>query len=112
MSRAVNNGETGAEGQSSLDEIRRESARTMLAAAPEAEVDACLAELADERDGDGHRVVTRNGHARQRKIQTVAGAVAITALRANDTRIDEGIGEKAQFKTVIIPPWCRRPPKL
>jgi hypothetical protein len=36
----------------------------MLAAALEAEVDAYLAELVDERDEDGHRLVTRNGHAR------------------------------------------------
>ena len=37
----------------------------MLAAALEAEVDAYLAELVDERDEDGHRLVTRNGHARE-----------------------------------------------
>jgi hypothetical protein len=36
----------------------------MLAAALEAEVDAYLAEFVDERDEDGHRRVTRNGHAR------------------------------------------------
>ena len=46
----VNNDEAGAEGRSNLDEICREGARTMLAAALEAEVDAYLAELADERD--------------------------------------------------------------
>jgi hypothetical protein len=42
-------------------------------------VDAYLAELAGERDGDGHALVTRNGHARSRKVQTVAGAVEIRA---------------------------------
>jgi hypothetical protein len=46
----------------------------MLAAALEAEVEAYLAELFDERDDDGHRLVTRNGHARRRKVQTVAGS--------------------------------------
>ncbi len=48
----------------------------MLAAALEAEVDAYLAELVDERDEDGHRLVTRNGHARQRKVQTRLQRVA------------------------------------
>ena len=47
----------------SLDELAREGARRMLAAALEAEVDAyiaCYATLTDER---GHRLVRRNGHA-------------------------------------------------
>jgi transposase-like protein len=84
----------------------------MLAAALEAKVDAYLAELVDERDEDGHRLVTRNGHARRRKVQTVAGAVEIEAPRVNDCRVDQATGEKAQFKSVVIPPWCRRSPKV
>jgi len=51
----------------------------MLAAALEAEVDAYLAELAGERDEDGHARVTRNGHARPRAVQIVVGAVKIRA---------------------------------
>jgi len=112
MLSVVNNDEAGAEGRFGLDEICREGARTMLAAALEAEVEAYLAELADERDEDGHRLVTRNGHARRRKVQTVAGAVEIEAPRVNDCRVDQATGEKAQFKSVVIPPWCRRSPKV
>jgi transposase-like protein len=112
MLSVVNNDEAGAEGRFGLDEICREGARTMLAAALEAEVEAYLAELVDERDENGHRLVTRNGHARQRKVQTVAGAVEITAPRVNDRRVDQATGEKAQFRSVIIPPWCRRSPKI
>jgi transposase-like protein len=112
MLSVVNNAEAGAEGRLGLDEICREGARTMLAAALEAEVDAYLAELVDERDEDGHRLVTRNGHARRRKVQTVAGAVEIEAPRVNDCRVDQATGEKAQFKSVVIPPWCRRSPKV
>ena len=89
MLSVVNNDEAGAEARSGLDEICREGARTMLAAALEAEVDAYLAELVDERDENGHRLVTRNGHARRRKVQTVAGAVEIQAPRVNDRRVDE-----------------------
>ena len=112
MLSVVNNYEAGAEGRLGLDGICREGARTMLAAALEAEVDAYLAELTDERDADGHRLVTRNGHARRRKVQTVAGAVEIEAPRVNDKRVDEETGEKAQFHSVIIPPSCRRSPKV
>jgi putative transposase len=64
MLSVVNIDEAGAEARSGLDEICREGARTMLAAALEAEVEAYLAELVDGRDEDGHRLVTRNGHAR------------------------------------------------
>jgi hypothetical protein len=67
----------------------------MLAAALEAEVDAYLAELVDERDADGHLLVTRNGHARSREVQTVAGAVEIEAPRVNDRRVDQATGESA-----------------
>ena len=112
MLSVVNNDEAGAEGRLDLHGICREGARTMLAAALEAEVDAYLAELVDERDEDGHRLVTRNGHARRRKVQTVAGAVEIEAPRVNDCRVDEETGNKAQFRSVIVPPWCRRSPKV
>lgn len=42
------------DGRSMLGEICREGARTLLAAALEAEVNAYLAELSGERDEDGH----------------------------------------------------------
>jgi putative transposase len=79
----VNNEAAVADGRSMLDEICREGARTMLAVALEAEVDAYLAELAGERDKDGHALVTRNGHARPRSVQTVAGAVGISGRPAS-----------------------------
>ena len=112
MLSVVNDEAARAEGQSMLDEICREGARKMLAAALEAEVDAYLAGVRDERDENGHALVTRNGHARPRSVQTVAGAVAIRAPRVNDRRVDEETGEKAKFKSSIIPPWCRRSPKV
>ena len=60
---------------STLDEICREGARRMLAAALEAEVDAYIVALQGELDERGRRLVVRNGHARQRMITTAAGAV-------------------------------------
>jgi putative transposase len=112
MLSVVNDDAAGAEGRSMLDEICREGAQAMLAAALEAEVDAYLAELAHERDEDGHRLVRRNGHARPRRIQTVAGSIEIRAPRVEDRRVDPDTGNKARFKSSIIPPWCRRSPKV
>jgi putative transposase len=102
MLSVVSNEAAVADGRSMLDEICREGARTMLAATLEAEVDAYLAELAGERDKDGHALVTRNGHARPRSVQTVAGAVGTRAPRVNDRRVDPGTGKKARFKSSIV----------
>ena len=74
--------------QVDLDELVREGARRMLAAALEAEVDDYLAACAAERDEGGRRLVVRNGHARQREVTTVAGAVAVRAPRVDDRRVD------------------------
>src|SRR6266545_3415591 len=62
----------------SLDELAREGARRMLAAALEAEVDAYLATHADQTDEHGHRLVRRNGHAPARTIATGTGQVEVT----------------------------------
>jgi putative transposase len=60
-----------------LDELVREGARRMLAAALEAEVDAYLAAHAELVDADGHRLVVRNGHAPARQLATAAGQVEV-----------------------------------
>jgi hypothetical protein len=61
----------------SLDELAREGARRMLAAALEAEVDAYIAALAALVDEHGHRLVVRNGHAPARQLATGAGQVEV-----------------------------------
>jgi putative transposase len=95
-----------------LDQLAREGARRMLAAALEAEVDAYLAAHLAERDEHGRRLVVRNGHARQRQVTTVAGAVAVRAPRVDDRRTDLVTGERIGFRSVILPPWCRKSPKV
>jgi putative transposase len=95
-----------------LDEIVREGARRMLAAALEDEVAAYIAACAGERDEQGRRLVVRNGHARPRQVTTAAGAVEVTAPRVNDRRVDEATGERRRFCSSILPPWCRRSPKV
>ncbi|MDQ0846939.1 IS256 family transposase [Streptomyces sp. V1I6] len=95
-----------------IDEIVREGARRMLAAALEAEVNAYVAELADERDEGGRRLVVRNGYHQPRKVTTAAGTVEVTAPRVNDKRVDEATGERKRFSSAILPPWCRKSPKI
>jgi transposase-like protein len=95
-----------------LDDVVREGARRMLAAALEAEVDVYLAELADERDERGRRLVVRNGYAQPRVVMTAAGAVEVRAPRVNDKRVDAQTGERKRFRSVILPPWCRKSPKV
>jgi len=96
----------------SLDEIVREGARRMLAAALEDEVAAYIAAHAAERDENGRRLVVRNGHARPRQVTTVAGAIEVQAPRVDDRRVDEVSGERARFSSAILPPWCRKSPKV
>ena len=57
----------------SLDELAREGARRMLAAALEAEVNSYIAELADQQDESGRRLVVRNGYHQPRKVTAAAG---------------------------------------
>ncbi|MCD2136390.1 IS256 family transposase, partial [Rhodococcus qingshengii] len=49
-------------GRSLLDEIVRDGARQMLAAALQAEVADYIARHAGEIDDNGHRLVVRNGY--------------------------------------------------
>jgi len=95
----------------SLDELAREGARRMIAAALEVEVDEYVASLSGEVDGDGRRLVVRNGHARERGLTVGSGTVRIRAPRVNDKRVDEG-GERQRFGSRILPAYARRSPKV
>src|SRR5512135_391594 len=108
MVKVVENAATRVELAAGLDEIVREGARRMLAAALEAEVEAYLAAHAGERDEAGRRLVVRNGHARARQVTTVAGAVEVRVPRLDDRRVDAATGERRRFRSALLPPWCRR----
>src|SRR5215469_1322465 len=95
-----------------IDEIVREGARRMLAEALQAEVDAYIARFAEERDGNGRRVVVRNGCHQGREVLTSAGAVEVTAPRVNDKRTDPATGERMRFASAILPPWARKTPQI
>ena len=95
-----------------LDELFREGARRMLAAALEAEVDAYLAAHAAERDERGRRLVVRNGHAPARTITSGVGQVEVVRPRVDDRRVDATTGARMQFRSMLLPRWCRRSPKV
>jgi putative transposase len=95
-----------------LDDLAREGARRMIAAALRAEADEYVARFADEVDEDGHRLVVRNGRARGRKVTVGSGTVPVRAPRVNDKRIDEETGERQRFGSKILPAYARRSPKV
>ena len=112
MLRVVIDEQGGEEMRLALDEIVAEGARRMLAVALEAEVDAYISALVDERDVHGRRLVVRNGHAVERNVVTGAGAVPVRAPRVNDRRVDPETGERARFRSSILTPWARKSPKV
>ena len=99
---------TAAAGGSVLDEIVRDGARQMLAAALQAEVDAYIDQFRTELDEHGRRLVVRNGHHAERLVTTAAGAVTVRQPRVNDKRTDEATGERMRFSSAILPRWARK----
>ena len=63
------NAHDGGRGRSLLDEIVRDGARQMLAAALQAEVAAYIEAFAGELDEDGHRLVVRNAGTRKGRLR-------------------------------------------
>lgn len=76
----------------------------MLAEALKAEVDAYIAQFADQRDETGGRLVVRNGHHAPRTVLTSASAIEVRAPRVDDKRIDATTGERRRFFSAILPP--------
>nr|WP_328825585.1 IS256 family transposase [Tomitella gaofuii] len=99
-------------GRSLLDEIVRDGARQMLAAALQAEVADYIEAHAGEVDDNGHRLVVRNGYHHEREVLTSAGAVPVTAPRVNDKRIDPDTGQRKRFASAILPAWARKSPQV
>jgi putative transposase len=105
------NDNTGSD-RSLLDEIVRDGARQMLAAALQAEVAAYIEQFIDQVDENGHRLVVRNGYHDERTVLTAAGAVPVKAPRVNDKRIDAETGERCRFSSAILPAWARKSPQM
>jgi putative transposase len=94
-----------------LDDIVRDGARQMLAAALAAEVAAYIDAYAGEVDENGHRLV-RNGYHHERDVLIAAGAVRVAVPRVNDRRVDADTGERQRFSSAILPMWARKSPQM
>jgi putative transposase len=94
-----------------LDDLAREGARRMIAAALRAEADEYVAAFAGEIDEHGKRLVVRNGQARERRVTVGSGTVPIRAPRVNDERVDEAV-QRRKFSSTILPAYARRSPKV
>jgi hypothetical protein len=64
-----------------LDESVSDGGRQMLAAALSAKVAAHIDGLRHVVDGNGHRLVVRNGYCAEREVMTAAGAGASAPAR-------------------------------
>ena len=102
----------GGVSSSLLDEIVRDGARQMLAAALSAEVAAYVEAHRHEVDDNAHRLVVRNGYHAEREVMTAAGAVPVRQPRVNDKRVDPITGERQRFSSAILPAWARKSAKV
>ena len=82
----ISGSEAAREVRSQLDEIVREGARRMLAAALEEEVHRFVEGYAEVLDDVGRRQVVRNGHLPKRTVITGAGPLEIRQPRVRDRR--------------------------
>lgn len=94
-----------------LTSVLREGARRLLTQAIEAEAEAFLAAMQDERLADGRARLVRHGHGPERSIQTGIGPVPVRRAKLRDRGTDEAAasdGERITFTSAILPKWARR----
>lgn len=91
-----------------FENLVRESARKMLAAALESEVDQFIQKHQHKLDADGHRTVVRNGYMPEREIQATCGNI-----RVRQPRIDDRVlPDSERFTSAILPKFMRKTPTL
>ena len=94
-----------------LTSILRDGARRLLTHAIEAEAEAFLATMQDERLADGRARVVRHGHGPERTIQTGIGPVPVRRAKLRDRGADL-VDERISFTSSILPKWARRTKSL
>ena len=95
-----------------LTSVLRDGARRLLAQAVEAEAEAFLAAMCDERLADGRARVVRHGHGPERMIQTGIGAVPVKRAKLRDRGADASGDDRIIFTSAILPKWARRTKSL
>ncbi|MFK7882418.1 IS256 family transposase [Roseobacter sp.] len=86
-----------------LTELLRKGARELLQTAVEAELEAFLAQFADHRTPEGRAAVVRNGHHRERAVQTGIGPVKVRI-----PKVRSKTGAPVSFKSALVPPYVRK----
>jgi putative transposase len=86
-----------------LQEVLREGARKMLAAAIEAEVAAFIAQHSALKTDADKAAVVRNGYLPERSIQTGLGDIGVKVPKVRD-RSGSGI----KFNSSLVPPYLKR----
>jgi len=86
-----------------LQEVLREGARKLLAAAIEAEVAAFLSQHSGLKTDEHKASVVRNGYLPERSIQTGLGDIAVKVPKVRD-RSCSGI----KFNSSLVPPYLKR----
>lgn len=98
-----------------LTSVLRDGARRLLAEAIEAEAEAFLAAMQDERLANGRARLVRHGHGPERTIQTGIGPVPVRRVKLRDRGAGEAAGadgERIVFTSAILPKWARRTKSL
>lgn len=83
-----------------LDELARQGAKRMIAAALELEVAEYIERSRHLKDELGHALVVRNGRARGRRLLLGCGTIEIAAPRVHDRR--EGCKFRSSLGVVIF----------
>ncbi|KZM47547.1 IS256 family transposase [Labrenzia sp. OB1] len=95
-----------------LTSVLREGARRLLAQAVEAEAEAFVAAMAEERLADGRARVVRHGHGPERMIQTGIGPVPVKRAKLRDRGPEASDQDRITFTSAIVPKWARRTKSL
>jgi len=86
-----------------LQEVLREGARKMLAAAIESEVASFIHQHGSLKTDEGKSAVVRNGYLPERTIQTGLGDIEIKVPKVRDRS-----GSCIKFNSSLIPPYLKR----
>lgn len=86
-----------------LTELLKWGSQKLIAAAVGAEFADLLSQYSGRVDGQGRRVVVRNGYLPEREIQTGIGPVKVRVPKARD-RSRSGV----KFNSRLLPPYLKR----
>jgi len=95
-----------------LTSVLREGARRLLAQAVEAEAEAFLAAMSEERLADGRARVVRHGHGPERIIQTGIGPVPVKRAKLRDRAAEASGEDRITFTSALLPKWARHTKSL